>query len=112
MPIQKSSTFQTFNIIKFKGSPKNATLIDGSTVEKQDSIFIPQLGAFIPCAPYDNHFIYLVPVKIVGPSLMCTCGSPAVWVGSDVYEAMASPAGALLVCLHHMNYTKHLDGSE
>ena len=68
------------------GEVKQAVLPNGKTVRRVDKI--EYLGAMIPCAPYDNHFIYHLPdsVENRGPSDMCTCGSNAVIAGYSVVE--------------------------
>ncbi len=59
--------------------------------------------AMVPCAPYDEHFIYEVPKakRITGTTdFLCTCGSPAVvnnWYAKD----------RLFVCLLHADTGFH-----
>jgi len=93
--------------------------LDGYSVDRLEKLWIPEYGRFVVCAPYDNHFIYEDPSKKTGRWVfMCTCGSPAVIVGSDAYAGHASPTsgvgiypGEMLVCKMHMDRNKHADGS-
>ncbi len=71
----------------------------------------------VKCAPYDNHFIYK-DMRRHSWTTFCTCGSPAVVVGFDVYKKDASAQGAMLVCLFHASEREnpkysftHADGS-
>lgn len=109
-----------FAIIHHYNSPNEAVTDQGKTVRREEKIWI--LNHFVKCAPYDNHFVYDDPSKqdIVGRwSPMCTCGSQAGVVGYDAYRADSSPStqkestipGELVVCLHHVQYGKHSDGS-
>lgn len=84
-------------IIKQFNSPKRATLADGTVVHREERLFVPEWGGvFIPCAPYDNHFIYENPDKRKGtPGYLCTCGSVAV-------VAPPQPTG-WFVCLFDLN---------
>jgi hypothetical protein len=97
-----------FGIIRTHNTPDSATLKDGTIVHKQDTLYIPEWGQFITCAPYDNHFIYEVPKHFKDhPSYMCTCGSPAVIAGLSGYVLDASPQGKLFLCLYHANHGHH-----
>lgn len=87
-----------FNIIQHAGTPQKALLPDGKTyVYRQEKLFIPEWGAFVLCAPYDDHFIY--ETNAVGSAYMCTCGSTAVVAPPD-------PSG-LLVCKFHADEGYH-----
>jgi len=109
----------TFSIIKHHNSPNSATTLDGHSVIRKKQLWIQEYKRFVICAPYDNHFIYEDPSKKAGRWVfMCTCGSPAVIVGSSVYSEHASPTsgdgivpGEMLVCKMHMDRNKHADGS-
>lgn len=101
----------SFNIIRYKGDVSKAQTLDGFTVNRQEQIFVKELGRFIPCAPYDNHFIYEEPSKTAGkPSFMCTCGSAAVIAGLSAYEGQQSPSGYMFLCLVHATYGTHNTG--
>jgi len=106
--------------IKHRGTPNEATLVDGTAVARQDKIWVATQKRFVATAPYDNHFIYLLPQRIPGWSLMCTCGMGAVIAGFRAYAKDGSPStmqdgstvpGELLVCLAHATTGKHADGS-
>jgi hypothetical protein len=100
------------NIIRHAGDPTEAVTLNGIHVFREEKIFVLEMKAFIPCAMYGNHFIYDSGEKKKGTSpYMCTCGSIAVIVGSNVYEKDASAAGAMFVCHHHASFGKHADGS-
>lgn len=104
----------TFSIIHHRGSPNEATTLDGYKVYRQEEIFIPEWGKFVKCAPYDDHFIYEDPQseRIIGRwAHMCTCGSPAVIVGYNAYKNDASKySGGLLVCKAHADTGHHQTG--
>jgi len=105
---------KTFNIIKFKGDPNKVTLVDGTVVQndKSDFIFVPEYGAMIRKAPYDNFFVFEVPKHIFpAPSYMCACGGLACFIGSRAYAHLGSPEGLMLVCMSHTSTGHHADGS-
>lgn len=86
----------SYNIVHHIGEVKKVTLANGTVVNRPDAIFVPEYGAMIPCAPYDNHFIYENPDTSEGSSAyVCTCGNPAV----------IAPPGLLgmFVCLFDLN---------
>jgi len=90
----------TFNINKFGvGDIKKATTLKKLNIVREDKLFVQEWGKFIPCAPYDNHFIYYTPEKEQS-AYMCTCGSPAVVVPPE-------GANQMFVCLFHATYGKH-----
>lgn len=93
-----------FSIIHHRGEPQEATTLKGQRVFRQQQLFVTEWGQFVPCAPYDNHFIYESPDKDEGTSAyMCTCGSAAV---------IANPeeGGRMFVCLFHATYGSHTTG--
>lgn len=110
-------TPQHFNIIRKAGDPNKVTLVtkDGKpyTIYKpsEKGIFIEDYGQFVKCAPYGNHFIFELPRNIPGWAHMCSCGSPAVMVGSNAYDHLGSPEGMMFVCQFHTQKNKHADGS-
>ena len=116
------SELNPVKILHFHGDLKSAETADGHTVTRKDGIYVDQEYGVVKCAPYDNHFIFRDPEfeKHVGRwMLMCSCGSPAVIVGANVYRKDASPTtgdesthpGQLIVCWYHQTYGKHSDGS-
>jgi len=119
--MEKEKAVHRFGIIKHFNTPNEAVTVDGYTVKRKNKLFFKEWGTFVMCAPYDNHFIYDDPVARKGKygrwTPMCTCGSPAGKVGSNVYSFQASPAtegtikGEMIVCLHHSMFGKHADGS-
>jgi len=89
-----------------------ATTLDGHDVYRQEKLFVVELGRFIPCAFYEEHFIYENPTKKAGTSsYMCTCGSSAVIAGISGYEGSASPSGLMFICLLHATHGHHVDTS-
>ena len=121
---------QTFNIIKHRGSLTEATTLHGKHVVKQDKLFVQNFpvgmtaySGFIPCADYQNHFIYEVEDSIQTrglPAYMCTCGAPAIVVGYDAYKQDQSMEGMQFVCSFRNGmineetgepYGRHSDGS-
>jgi hypothetical protein len=106
--------YDKFNIIKFKGDPNTVTLVDGTKIQndRSDFIFVPEYGAMIRKAPYGNEFLFEVPKRIRGPSYLCSCGSVAIFIGSNAYGHLGSPEGLMLVCEHHTTYNRHADGAQ
>jgi len=104
---------RTFNIVRYHGQRNKAFVEEiGLTVYRADKILVPEYGRFIPCAQYDEHFIFEVPPKYKDiPSFMCTCGSVAVIAGMSSYQHDASPQGLMFVCLNHATYGVHVGGS-
>jgi len=100
-------------IIKSYNTLKKVTLVDGTVIDnpRTDKMFVREYGTFVKVVEYGNHFIFEVPVKIKGPSWMCSCGSPAVMVGAKAYEHLSSLKGAMIVCQNHTMYNKHGDGA-
>lgn len=95
----------TFHISKFGvGDAKKTTTLKGKKVGRQEKIFVLEFGKFVPCTPYDNHFIYETDEPNQS-TYMCTCGSPAVFV---------PPAGEsqTLVCLFHATNGNHTTGEK
>lgn len=95
-------------VVRSVGDLKQVT-VDGKEFYRQPKLFLGQDLGNIKCAPYDNEFIF-ADGRRKGWTLFCTCGSPAVIVGYDVYSRDASAQGALLVCYHHAAFGTHLGG--
>jgi len=95
-------------VVRSIGDLKQAQ-VDGKMFYRQDKVNLGVDMGVINCAPYDNEFIFL-DARRKGWILFCTCGSPAVVVGYDVYSRDASAQGALLVCYHHAAYGTHIGG--
>lgn len=99
---------QRFNIIKHRGDPQSAETIWGDKITRQEQLFVQNLTVgqqtytgFVPCIPYDNHFVYEVPDRpetAGSPSYMCTCGSYAVILIPDSYEDDMSRHGLQFGC--------------
>lgn len=88
-------------VVKHLGEPQEARTLRGKIVHRQDKLWVDQWGYFVPCAPYDDHFIYLSPEKAVGsPTFMCTCGSAAIVIGG--------PGHQMFVCMLHATLGKHV----
>ncbi len=105
----------TFSIIHHRGMQNSAVTLDGYKVERRDFVYIKNHGK-VRCAPYDNHFVYLdpKPVRFGEPErwfALCTCGSPAVIIGTKAYAHLGSPEGWMLVCHMHTMTGRHADGS-
>ncbi len=101
-----------FNIIRYRGQLNKATTLDGYDVYRQEKIFVKELKRFVPCAPYEEHFIYEEPSGKPGrSSYMCTCGSAAIIAGLSGYENQASPSGFMFLCLLHATHGRHSDTS-
>lgn len=124
MGINFNTAGYTYNIVKHRGSPTEATTLSGDHVEKQEHVYfkVPdeaQLGQFmggewiyLKCADYHNeHFLYVDPVFLKEGAeaaghwfAMCTCGSPAVIIdkiGSIIHDGNVEKEN-LLVCYHYM----------
>lgn len=98
-------------IVRHVGDLKSAYLPqDGTTVRRVDKIAIKDMGEF-KCSPYDNEFVFRHVFRDRGWTLYCTCGSPACIVGYDAYAKDASPSGQMIVCMHHAQFNRHMDGS-
>ena len=117
------------NIIRQRGSPTEATLASGHTVEKQEYVYFlmpkedkrePDEWRMVKCSDYHGeHFLYLdplylTPARIADPDksdtgrghwfAMCTCGSPAVIVGpSEAAKEDSDCPQQLLVCIYYHN---------
>ena len=110
----KEKAVHRFNIIRTR-NPKHVVLANGMTIRKQEDqkFWIPEYQGFVPAAPYGNHFIFEIPKEIKNVSTyMCSCGSPAIAVGSTAYAHLGSAEGLMLVCMMHTDYNRHSDGSE
>lgn len=103
-----------FSIVRSVNDAHRATLQDGLVVHRVESVYLPDYG-MVKCAPYDNHFCFLDPHKPKGNEKSwfagCSCGGPAVIVGTSSYAHLGSPQGYLLVCYFHISTGKHADGS-
>ena len=105
---------QSFSIIKHYNDPDEAITVDGYRVRREDKVFIKELNGFVPCTPYDNHFVYLDPSNAYGRWFAaCTCGAPAILIGSKGYAHLGSAEGMMLACMFHVNpnINRHADGS-
>ena len=111
----------TFAIIKHRGTPTEATTLDGFKVYRQDKLWFAAENRFVMCAPDDLHFLYNDPSNKIGRwSPMCTCGSPGGIYGYNAYAKHASPStrfqstvpGEMMVCKHYIDFGCHADGSK
>lgn len=125
-------------VVKFTGDRKSAQLADGKMVYRSENIWMGKEYGLVHCSPTGPHFVYADPdfnvktgqwpmdskgrpyKKFIGRyTPLCTCGSPAGVVGSNVYKGLASPtskldsttAGQMVVCLAMVQLGHHLDGS-
>jgi hypothetical protein len=99
-------------IIHHLNTPQEAIDLNGIHVHREEKIYVQELNYFVPTALYDNHFIYDSHSTKKGTSpFMCTCGSIAVVIGSNVYEKDQSPGGVLFVCHCHASMGRHSDGT-
>ena len=102
----------TFNIIRHYNSP-NRGEYRGIVVHRQEKIFVSAYGGFVMCAPYDDHFIFEVPMHLKDSSYRCTCGSAAIITGFGAYAQDASPSntrGYMLICMNHSFFGQHATG--
>lgn len=110
------SRYHNFNIIKFRGDRKEARirLPNGNEydVERVDRMYVEHYG-MVTCAPYQEHFIFQQKdTRVIGASLLCTCGSPAVIIGPKQYARtrhQASPQGYMLCCQSEYETGKHAE---
>ena len=108
---KQSKVIPNFNILHHRDANHGTSPL-GFEVYRKQSIFVPEKKRFIPCAQYDNHFIYEIPAKYKNtPAFMCSCGAMGVIAGMSAYKNDASPSGLMLLCYHHSNFGKHADGS-
>jgi hypothetical protein len=120
LPEQPKIEAKFTKVIRIAGDLKRAKTADGKFVYRTDSIFFPEYSSYpVKCAPYSVHFIFDDPTKTVGHwSPMCSCGSPAVIIGSNTYTKLMAPTitGDLIVCFTHMatfeqsGHGRHADG--
>lgn len=109
-----------FHIIRYAGQRDEATTSDGIKVYRKDKVWVADMergtGRFIACAPDDTNFIFVDPnwTKVVGRWFAyCSCGSPAVIVGSNAYKQYGSYStegtikGELLICKEFLETAKH-----
>lgn len=90
----------SFGIIKHRGRQNKATTLNNQQVTRQEALFVPEWGAMVRCAPYEEHFIYANPDGAAGTSAyLCTCGSAAV-------VAPPGPKG-MFVCQMHATHGVH-----
>lgn len=101
-----------YQIIRHYGKPKEGELPDGFKVYARDKFWVDEYNAFIPAVPYDNHFLYEVPVRYVGSSIRCSCGSFGCVVGLSGYVLDASPQGKLVVCHYNATHGVHMRESK
>jgi len=116
METKKSSTYNTFSIIRNRNTPTKGQLPDGTWVYPQEKFWVEDMNGYIFCTRYSDHFLYQVPVearpRFPGPIYRCSCGSPAVYVAPDTYVYGASPQGLMFVCKHHVDFGKHATGGD
>lgn len=102
---------KNFSIIRHRGQQNKAQLEDGTWVERQEFVLVPEYGGFVRCADYLEHFIYENPnTKQKGSAYLCTCGSMAVLTGPGGYVLDASPQGKMMVCYVHATTGLHTTG--
>lgn len=114
------------NLIRVAGTPEWTEFENGIRIYNphKDRLFVQGEGwnRHVYKIDYDNHFIGLLPdfEKIYGANFAyCSCGSPAVITGYNMYKDGASAsiskdgtvAGEMIVCMEHAARGKHLDGS-
>lgn len=103
-----------FNIIRYRGSPQKTTVVltTGEILkfERQKALLDPNNKTYIRCADYDDHFIFALPARIIGPTWQCTCGSAAVAVEYDMLKQDTSIKGSFIVCFQHISTGRHLTG--
>lgn len=102
-----------FTILHFRGDRNSAITDEGKVVKRQEQLFVPEYGHFVPCMPYITHFIFEEKRKGYC-SYQCTCSAPGVVIGHQQYknDLAATPTGELFVCLHHAQMGFHKDGSK
>ena len=114
------------NLIRVAGTPNWVEFDNGVRIynPNTDKLFVAGEGwnRYVKKLDYDNHFIGLNDkfLDIVGSNFAyCSCGSPAVVAGYNMYKQGASAGtnesgmipGEMLVCMIHAETGKHLDGS-
>lgn len=116
METKKSKVYDSFQIVRHVGTPKQGTLPDGTIVYAQDKFWIdePPGPGFIKCIEDDQHFLYKIPDEVQslypGPIYRCSCGGAGIYVGLRGYVFGASPQGLLFVCQHHITTGFHATG--
>lgn len=86
-------------------TPRSVKLDNGATVVRKDKIFVAsRFQREIPCAPYDDHFIYETD-EVNRSAFMCTCGSPSV-----IANIEGTGDRLMLICLYHAYKGVHATG--
>jgi len=88
-------------VIRHYGSPKTARTLTGTVITRRDKLFVIEWRSLVPCAPYDDHFIYATNER-ESSAYLCTCGSPAVVIMPE------DPQARMFVCLTHAQTGKHM----
>lgn len=113
---KKSSVYNSFSIIRQRGTPKKGQLPDGTWVYARDKFWIPDLHGYVNCMRYDDHFLYEIPENIrhlyPGAIYRCSCGSQAIYVGLQGYIFGASPQGLMWVCQFFTDNGHHATGGD
>ncbi len=100
----------SIQVIHVHGRARKA-YVEGETIYREESIFVPSERAWFPTVDTNDHFVYRQE-KRRGSSLMCTCGSIAGIYLPDVYMRFQSVyRGRMICCNALMQNRKHADGT-
>lgn len=117
-PVNPYQHANKFAIIQHRGDPKKVVLDDGKyTVEFMEYVYLNPEYPRVHCINDGAHFTFLDPVKISPLDVttrrwfaMCSCGAPAVIIGTNPVDKLTSIGEWRLVCYNALTYNKHADG--
>lgn len=99
-------------IVRNLNSPKEATLTDGRRVYRKDYDYLPSHHTTLPYLQTAMHFCFR-DGRMLGSTLMCTCGSAGIVVGYEAYRRWQSKyiGAEVIACHNFIQYGVHADGS-
>lgn len=99
------------NIIRTHNDARHAVTLNGTPVQREQSIYLPSYQSSLPVLQTSMHFCFR-DAKQLGSTLFCTCGSMSIVVGYEAYKKLNAFIGSeVIVCHHFIQYGVHADGS-
>lgn len=101
------------NIIKHHGDPNKAFTLGGIEVQREEKIFLTSYNQWFNVIQTSMHFCFRDATVPRGTTLFCTCGSPAIIVGYEVYHKLNSTyiGNEAITCHSLIQNGRHADGS-
>jgi len=98
-------------VIHIHGTARKA-YVEGETIYREDSIFVPSEPGWFPTIDTSDHFVYRQ-TKRQGSTLMCTCGSTGGIYLPEYYMRFTSINKGRMICCNSyiQNSGVHADGS-